>query len=256
MYTANRVFLWSGVTYGPVRSRRLGLSLGVNVLPAGRKVCTFDCPYCECGFTRGGSSVSSTLPDADTVLAALGDALKAHGEQLDAITFAGNGEPTLHPELAHIAEATKALRDRLAPKASISLLTNGIRLADLQLRESLLGSMNDVQVKLDAGTPETFARVAAPTVPWRLEDHVNLLKSLGDRVTVQSLLYGPEHLGNIGVEDLRGMVRIIEEAQPRRVALYTLDRDPALEGLQPASRDTLAFVRDQLEGVGVQAEVY
>ncbi|HEX2865032.1 MAG TPA: radical SAM protein, partial [Deinococcales bacterium] len=146
----------------------------MNVLPSGRKVCTFDCPYCECGLTRGAAVLpgETTSPTAGDVLGALEVALSAQAVPLDAITFAGNGEPTLHPEFERVAAGARALRDRLAPRARLALLTNGIRLAEPGIRAAALDNFEDVEVKLDAGTPETFARVAAPTVPWSFEEHV------------------------------------------------------------------------------------
>jgi len=250
--------------YGPVRSRRLGLSLGVNLLPTGRKVCTYDCPYCECGFTReerkpSGSDLDggdTRLPEGRAVLKALEGALRAQagGEPLDTITFAGNGEPTLHPEIEGILDGARALRDDLAPGARIAVLTNGIRLREESVREAVLAT-DDPEVKLDAGTPDTFRRVAAPTVPWTLADLEALLRDLDGSVSVQTCLF-QGNVDNTGREDIDGMVAVIAAARPRRVLAYTLDRAPADSLLEPAPRGVLDDFVARVKGVGVPAEVY
>jgi wyosine [tRNA(Phe)-imidazoG37] synthetase (radical SAM superfamily) len=258
------VFLWSQPVYGPVRSRRLGLSLGVNLLPTGRKVCTYDCPYCECGFTRDERKSpddphgpDTTLPLEGAVLAAVERALvdqAQSGEALDSITFAGNGEPTLHPRFENILETTRALRDRLAPQARIAVLTNGIRLREESVREVVLRA-DDPEVKLDAGTPATFERVAAPTVPWTLGDLSALLRDLDGSVSVQTCLFRG-NVDNTTAADLDGMVEIIAAARPRRVLAYTLDRAPADSKLEAAPREVLDGFVARVKGVGVPAEVY
>lgn len=253
------MFLWSRHVYGPVRSRRLGVSLGVNLLPAGRKVCTYDCPYCECGFTREAATAEglpTTLPDEARVLAELRAALEAQppGEPVETITFAGNGEPTLHPRVGAILDAARALRDELVPGARVAVLTNGIRLREPSVREAVLRA-DDVEVKLDAGTEETFRRVAAPTVPWSLADLRGLLVDLGDRASVQSCLLGGS-VDNTGPQDLEGMVGIVADARPRRLLAYTIDRAPADADLEPAPRAALEALVARAKGVGVPAELY
>lgn len=253
------MFLWSRHVYGPVRSRRLGVSLGVNLLPLGRKVCTYDCPYCECGFTRDGptlENLSTTMPSEAQVLLELRLALEAQpaSEPVDTITFAGNGEPTLHPRIEAILGRALELRDELAPAARVSVLTNGIRLREKGVREAVLRA-DDVEVKLDAGTEQTFRQVAAPTVPWSLADLRELLVDLGKRASVQSCLFAGS-LDNTGADDLAGMVGIISDARPRRLLAYTIDRAPADANLQPAPRAALETLVARARGVGVPAELY
>ncbi|MBB6099999.1 wyosine [tRNA(Phe)-imidazoG37] synthetase (radical SAM superfamily) [Deinobacterium chartae] len=249
------MFLWSGTIYGPVRSRRLGLSLGVNLLPPGCKVCTYDCPYCECGFTRGGlkTEASQTLPEREEVLRDLEAILRE--EPVDAITFAGNGEPTLHPDLEEILAGTVRLRDALAPRARLVMLTNGIKLRDRQVRDRVLHYLDEVEVKLDAGTEETFAQVARPTVPFDLAELEALLVELGDRVVVQSCLF-TGRTSNVSEADLSGIERILTRARPRRVELYSIDRAPADEALEPVSKAFLEAFAGRLRAQGLEAVTY
>jgi wyosine [tRNA(Phe)-imidazoG37] synthetase (radical SAM superfamily) len=248
------------------------MSLGVNLLPLSRKVCTYDCPYCECGFTRaapldttlsdiapegsGLGAVFSRLPEADEVLTALHQRLleQDQEEPIDTITFAGNGEPTMHPEIELILRESRALRDQLAPRARISVLTNGIRLREASVRTAVLSS-DDVEVKLDAGCEATFRGVAAPTIPWSLADLRSLLIELGNRVSVQSCLF-QGRIDNTSEADLAGMIQILREARPKRVLVYTLDRAPADPELRLAPRELLAGFVERVKGVGVAAELY
>jgi wyosine [tRNA(Phe)-imidazoG37] synthetase (radical SAM superfamily) len=172
------------------------------------------------------------MPGAQELAAALEEALR-RDPQVDAITLAGNGEPTLHPQLVEILDRVGQLRDRYAPAAKRVLLTNGIRLADPPLAEQVLARTEQIEIKLDAGTEQTFQQVARPTVPWSLARLTALLERLGSRVCVQCCLFGGP-ISNTSEADLLGMVEILKRARPRLTEIYSIDRAPAHSGLRAA----------------------
>jgi len=187
--------LKEAVTYGPVNSRRLGRSLGINLFPGVRKVCTFDCLYCQYG--RAGSvpnvrSDSSTLPSASEVATGVEVALRSPTDPPAYLTFSGNGEPSLHPDFPGIVEEILALRDRMIPTARVAILSNSSTVGCLRVREAL--RRLDVRImKLDAGDEATFRRFNGPWAGLALDEVLTGLRALED-VTLQTLLAsGPEH---------------------------------------------------------------
>lgn len=249
------MFLWSGIIYGPVHSRRLGKSLGVNLLPTTRKVCTYDCPYCECGYTHNGmqGSGSQNLPSTAEVLNALEQTLQV--QAIDAITLAGNGEPTLHPHFAEVARGIAQLATQYAPNAKKVLLTNGIRLKNIEFAQQILPLFDEIEVKLDAGTEESFARIAQPTIPWTLADVDALLCRLGGQVVVQSCIFSGE-ISNTSAADRAGMLDILQRAQPKRVELYTISRRPANAALTATPSDYLQALAQDIRALGIPVDTY
>ncbi len=247
--------LKSGVTYGPVLSRRLGRSLGINLLGGAAKICTFDCAYCQYGWTladphealaRGG------LPAVTEVLAAVETSLKILDAPPAFLTFSGNGEPTLHPELGEIVAGVGGLRDRLAPSARVAVLSNSSRLHDPRVREALMGL--DLRImKLDAGDEATFRRFNRPRSELTLAQVLAGLRALGS-YTVQALFAdGPD--GNASPQALRAWVETVAELRPEAVQLYTLDRGYPSASIGPVGRRLLESVGERVRGFGIRAEI-
>lgn len=229
---------------GPIHSRRLGVSLGVNLLPDNGKVCSFNCVYCECGWNedhRGGS-----LPHADEVLAQLEEKLKsmsAAGETLDVITFAGNGEPTLHPEFARVIEATLALRDRYYPAVKVSVLSNGTRMTVPAVKEALMRVDNNI-LKLDGAFDETVRLIDQPVdMHYNVHDVVEGMKGYQGNLIVQTMFVKGSHLGqsfdNTTPEEVAAWCDLMREVQPRQIMVYSLDRPTPEHNLVAISKATM-----------------
>ncbi len=245
-----------GVTYGPVRSRRLGRSLGINLLGGVAKTCTFDCLYCQYGWTPPDAVArldQAALASPGEVLAAVEAALAGLDEPPAYLTFSGNGEPTLHPRFDEIAEGLLVLRDRLAPSARTAVLSNSTRVHDPRVRAAL--RRLDVRImKLDAGTETTFRRFNRPSGEVSLGRVLDGLRDLGD-VTVQTLFAaGPD--GNASAEDVRAWVSAVLTVRPVAVQVYTLARGYPSERIGPVGSRFLAAVRDRLRDLGVAAEAF
>jgi len=245
-----------GIVYGPVRSRRLGRSLGINLLPAGRKVCNFDCAYCQYGWTDPAQLAATTVadyPDVEAVLRAVAAALEGLAEPPAYLTFSGNGEPTLHPRFGEIVTSVNALRDRLAPGARTALLSNSSRVAEPAVREAL-AALDQRIMKLDAGTEAGFRRINGPLGGLTLETVVEGLRLLAD-VTLQTLLVdGPD--GNLEARELDAWLARVATIRPRAVQLYTLDRAAPSDGIEPATREQLHAIGGRLGALGVPAQVF
>ncbi|MCQ2166482.1 MAG: radical SAM protein [Bacteroidales bacterium] len=224
---------FNDIIYGPVHSRRLGVSLGVNLLPQGGKLCNFDCIYCECGWNRDGRT-SEKMPDAATVTSAMEKSLASFmqkGERIDTITFAGHGEPTLNPDFPQIMDATLELRDRYCPDASIAVLSNALTLD----RPGVLSSLRKADLpilKLDAPTTAFMRAVNRPNVNVTVEEIVrNLEKMEGDFIMQTMFLTGAELDYGADREALEAWLDIVRRLHPRRIMAYTLDRPAPSEGL-------------------------
>lgn len=229
---------------GPIHSRRLGVSLGVNLLPDNGKVCSFNCVYCECGWNedhRGGR-----LPHADEVLAQLEEKLKsmsAAGETLDVITFAGNGEPTLHPEFARVIEATLALRDRYYPAVKVSVLSNGTRMTVPAVKEALMCVDNNI-LKLDGAFDETVRLIDQPVdMHYNVHDVIEGMKGYQGNLIVQTMFVKGSHLGqsfdNTTPEEVAAWCDLMREVQPRQIMVYSLDRPTPEHNLVAISKATM-----------------
>jgi wyosine [tRNA(Phe)-imidazoG37] synthetase (radical SAM superfamily) len=248
--------LQRGITYGPVLSRRLGRSLGINLLPAKRKVCNFNCRYCQYGWTDPSLLAATTAADFPTVaevLDAVAVTLGALAAPPAYLTFSGNGEPTLHPLFGELVDGITGLRDRLAPRARTAILSNASRAVEPEIRQAL--SRLDARImKLDAGTEAGFRRYNDPVGGLTLAAVVEGLRALPD-TTLQTLLTsGPS--GNLDAAELDAWLELVVSIRPRAVQLYTLDRGAPCEQLVPATREQLAGVRARLGALGVAAEVF
>ena len=216
--------------FGPIFSRRLGSSLGINLLPQKGKICNFDCVYCECGWNKDGLG-DTALPTARDVREALETKLKAcvkDGTPIDSITFSGDGEPTLNPEFPQIIGLTLELRDRYYPQARVSVLSNATRCGRPGVFEALQQVDNAI-LKLDAPTDAQAALVNRPAGPYHVADVVkNLERFEGKFVLHTMFLKGPGWATEDWVED---WMKIVRQVKPREVMVYTIDRETPMAGL-------------------------
>ena len=248
------------VVYGPVRSRRLGMSLGVNLLPSGMKICNMNCAYCQYGWTRGaaryrGQGVGWPTPQA--VETAVSDRLQraaANDELLDRITVAGHGEPTLHPEFEEVVERLCAARDRIAPGIPVAVLSNSTTSMYEDVRKALR-AVDERYMKLDGGDPFTLRNINATRVP--VDAIVEGLVALGP-LTLQSMFVSDVagRIENVGDGAVNEWLDAVERVNPVAVHLYTLGRGPALSSLRPASQRRLREIAEHVRAAGFPAYVY
>lgn len=243
--------LQRGWVYGPVASRRFGRSLGVNLLPTGRKLCNFDCVYCQYDATPEHERADA-LPTVDEVLAAVTDAL-GRGP-CDAITLAGNGEPTLHPGFADVVAGLVWLRDALAPGAALVLLTNGTRLRDARVREAL-GRLDRPFVKLDAGDDATLRAVDRPRAGFGLERLRADLAALGRPFWLQSMFMRGA-VDNAADERVEAWLDVVAPLGPVEVQVTTVDRGTTLPGVLPVPAARLEQIAAAARGRGVPARAF
>ena len=249
------------IVFGPIHSRRLGSSLGVNLLPKNGKVCTFDCIYCECGWNADGRG-DTRIPPLAEVLAALESGIReCHGSgvPVDTITFSGNGEPTLHPDFPAIIDRTLELRAEYFPKAVVSVLTNATQIGRPGIREALAKVDNPI-LKLDAAT-DAFARlVDQPQDPnysvRRIEREMTWFK--GDFILQTMFLRGVRNGKRFSSADRRhadAWVRMALRLRPREVMMYTLDRVPPLDTLEKVSMEEMQTIARPLLEAGINVKI-
>ena len=216
--------------FGPIFSRRLGSSLGINLLPQEGKICNFDCVYCECGWNKDGLG-DTVLPTAEDVFNALKAKLEecsAAGIPIDSITFSGDGEPTLNPEFQTIIDLTLDLRDRYYPAAKVSVLSNATRIGRPGVFEALRKVDNPI-LKLDAPTDEQVALVNKPAGEYHVAQVVEqMARFRGDFVMQTMFLRGP---GWESAQWVEGWMEIVRQLNPREIMVYTIDRETPMKGL-------------------------
>ncbi len=238
---------------GPIHSRRLGISLGVNLLPKDGKVCSFNCLYCECGWNedhRGGK-----FPDTADVMRQLEEKLQQMheaGEGLDVITFAGNGEPTLHPQFAEVIDQTIALRNQYYPAAKVSVLSNATRMTDPKVHAALLKVDNNI-LKIDGAYDATIHQIDQPADShYSVRQVVEGMKSFKGQLIVQTMFVRGEHNGeivdNTTAAEVSAWCDLIREIQPYQVMVYSLDRPTPEPNLVRVSKEEMQeLVRPLIE---------
>ena len=253
-------FLFDSTIFGPVRSRRLGVSLGINLLPNDRKLCSFDCLYCECGFgrrTHGKASLPSRQDVGQQLEAKLQEMLR-RGELPDVLTFAGNGEPTLHHDFAGIIDDTLLLRDRYAPRAKVCVLSNASQLhrADVV---AALRKVDDNILKVDAGEEETILGLNRPQYKYSLERTVEQIAGFGDNLIVQTMFVGWHAddvvFDNSTDECVTRWLEIIERIAPPAVMIYTIARDTPLSGMQKTPPQRLDAIAERVRRIVGRVQV-
>jgi len=256
-------FLFNDLIFGPVKSRRLGNSLGINLLPTNRKICTFDCIYCECGWTIEDDMLKTGLPSQSQVSEALEDRLvqmKLKNQIPDSITFAGNGEPTIHPEFPGIVDDTLRLRAKYFPHAEVTVLSNSSTLD----KENIFKALNRVDnniLKLDAGLEATFQKINKPrSRDITLDKIVQQLQKFKQKAIIQTLFVrgevDGEKIDNTKPAEVHAWLNHIRFIRPRYVMLYPIDRATPALGLQVVAKDELYKIADQLREIRVKYSVY
>lgn len=246
--------------FGPVHSRRLGVSLGVNLMPGDGKVCTFDCIYCECGFNKDFRP-KQRKPTRDEVRAALEDKLREmrdEGRLPDVITFAGNGEPTAHPDFGAIIGDTMALRDAYCPAAKVSVLSNSTFIGRQEVFDALLRVDNNI-LKLDTVDEDYIRLVNRPSCRYDLGSLVERMKQFGGRMIVQTMFmhgtFERRRVDNVDDSYVLPWMEAVKAIRPRMVMIYTIDRETPDKELTKASHAELDRIAAMLRAEGLEVSV-
>ena len=243
------------LVFGPIKSRRLGSSLGINLLPTKGKLCNFDCIYCECGWNKDGEG-DRKLPTSAELEKALREKLsacKAEGTPIDSITFSGDGEPTLNPDFAEIIDITVSLRDEFYPEAKVSVLSNATKVGRPSVFEALRKVDNPI-LKIDAPTAALALKINQPRCEYDVESIVrDLEKFEGDFVLQTIFLQSPE-FDSSSPEVLEGWMQIVRHLRPREIMVYTIDRETPMKGLKKFTVEEMTLLLKPLleEGFKIQ----
>lgn len=252
--------LFNEIVFGPVISRRLGISLGVNLLPKYGKWCNFDCIYCECGFNSDGKG-DNRLPEEIEVREALLAKIKHHDRtigDIDSITFSGNGEPTMHPSFSSIIDFTIQIRDLYAPKAKVSVLTNGSGLPKPGIAQTLLKVDNAI-IKIDSAFDKTTYLIDRPQFPYSLEKLIENLKVLKDKFVLQTMFLRGDFEGNVidntTIEEVNAWYDVVRKTSPREIMIYTIDRETPAKNLSKVSAEEMERIASPLRIEGYKISV-
>lgn len=250
--------LYPSPVFGPIHSRRLGVSLGINLMPADGKVCTFDCIYCECGF-NADRRPRSRRPSREEVAHVLEEKLQdmqQNGPKPDVLTFAGNGEPTLHPDFPGIVDDVVALRDKYFPQAKISVLSNATLAPKAEIRAALMKVDNNLQ-KLDTVNAQYIERLNRPTGKYDVEKIIESLKLFNGHVIIQTMFLkgadGEENLDNTGDNYVLPWLAAVKDIAPQEVMIYTIDRETPDQKLRKATHEELDRIVGLIEAEGIHA---
>ena len=252
--------LYDNIIFGPIRSRRLGLSLGVNLLPIESKLCSFDCIYCECGWNdeHPGKRRFNAREDVSAMLEDTLQKMVADGTPPDVITFAGNGEPTMHPDFEQIIDDTIALRDKHCPNAKVSVLSNATQIHREDVRRALLRVDNNI-LKLDSAFDETVQLVNKPQGAYTVARTVELLKAFEGNFILQTMFLRGEYLckrvDNTTEEEVAAWLKLVEEMRPKQVMVYSLDRDTPCQTLEKVEKEELRKIAARVEALGIICSV-
>jgi len=258
----DQTVLFHSTVFGPIHSRRLGVSLGINLMPDDGKVCSFDCLYCEAGFNAQGKGESGLPPvwkvreDLENKLVSM----KGNGETLDVLTFSGNGEPTLHPDFPEIIGMTIELRDKYFPEAKVSVLTNSTRIFDPRVSEALKRVDNNI-LKLDSAVEETMRLIDRPSSKeFTVERVVEGLCQFSGSGIIQTMVLRGEHGGhnidNTTDEEIDALINAYRRIRPREVMLYSIDRSTPEEKLQKVEKPELDRIAARIREAGIQVQDY
>ena len=251
--------LFNHIIFGPIKSRRLGNSLGVNLLPKYGKWCSFDCIYCECGWNKDGKK-DTVLPTKEEVRLALESKLvefKQEGTPIDTITFSGNGEPTLHPDFPEIIDFTLELRDKIFPQAKVSVLTNATQIGKEEVRNALM-KINNPILKIDSPIEQMATLIDRPNAAYSLEKTIENIKLFGSNFILQTMFLKGEVDGQVidctDAEHCRLWRDLVRELKPREVMMYTIDRETPAQNLQKVTVEEMTAIAQELidEGFAIQ----
>jgi len=240
------------IIYGPVSSRRLNKSLGINLLPPGKKLCNFNCVYCQYGLTdkyyvEGERYDFPQLPEVESELAHYIAGIGEPRSYIDSITFSGNGEPTLHPDFPEVISTTSTIRDEMIPRVSLSVLTNGSTLIDEKINNSML-LLDNAIVKLDCGCEETFKRLNRPAKGIEFADIIDGIKGIKG-VVIQSLFITSDEVDNSTDDEVEKWLDVLKGFDVREAQIYTLDRPPAEKWVSEVSKERLEEIAREATNV-------
>ncbi|MCJ7446423.1 MAG: radical SAM protein [Bacteroidales bacterium] len=255
-------FLFDKIVFGPVKSRRLGVSLGINLLPATKKVCNFNCIYCECGWTRKLNNKTSDLPTREEVYKALEaklSSMKVNHQRPDVITYAGNGEPTLHPEFPGIIEDSIKLRDKYFPGAKIAVLSNSTAITKPKVKEVLLKVDSNI-LKLDSAFDLTVKIHNQPRVNVKVAELIKNLQQFKGRLIIQTLFlrgtYKGKDIDNTTPDEINAWLKAIKMIKPSEVMIYTISRDTPEGGqLNKVPLKELRRIATLVNKLGIETQV-
>ena len=246
--------------FGPIHSRRLGISLGINLLPADGKVCSFDCIYCECGFNEDHRP-TLPMPTREMVAEKLEQQLQqmvAEGQLPDVLTFAGNGEPTCHPQFAEIIDDTIRLRDCYCSQAKVAVLSNSTMIHRQKVHDALM-RVDDNILKLDTVDADYINKVDHPNGTYDVKRIIERMKDFNGHLIIQTMFMrgaiqgaeATEPVDNTGEEYVAPWLEAVKDIKPQQVMVYTIDRETPAQGLLKASREELDTIRDRVIAAGI-----
>lgn len=248
------------IVYGPIHSRRLGNSLGINILPSDGKICTFDCVYCECGY-NADNLTNTKMPSSEEVILALKKKLaflKASYCNLDSITFSGNGEPTVHPDFKKIVIESSKVRDYFYPNTAISVLTNGTQIEKKEIFEALL-LVNNPILKLDSAFNKTAQLIDGARQDYSVERQVELYQKFNGNFTLQTMFLkgtiNSHNIDNTSEEEVTAWLKIVKTLKPNCVMLYTIDRPTPHKNLEKIKEETLNAIAKKIEAMRIKTIV-
>lgn len=257
----NQTVLFHSTIFGPIRSRRLGISLGINLLPDDGKICSFDCIYCEAGYNVQGTG-STGLPSRSKVASDLEQTLlrmKTDRSHLDVITFSGNGEPTLHPMFPEIIDDVIEIRDKYYPSAKISVLSNSTRIADPDIARALLKIDNNI-LKLDSAIDSTMRIIDNPASPhFSIDNLIPVLARFGNKCIIQTMLLRGTHnsieIDNTTPAEIDALIKAYRKIRPALVMLYSIDRSTPEEKISAIPHSELLSIAGLIQNAGIRTQV-
>ena len=254
-------FLFNEIIFGPVKSRRLGSSLGINLLPVNRKVCNFNCIYCECGKTPAIVNDPYKLPTLGEIENSLIEKLtyfKNQNQKIDTITYAGNGEPTLHPNFSEIIEMSVSVRNNFYPRARIAVLSNG----SMVYKKEIFNALHKVEqniLKLDSGILDTILLINCPLGEYNLKKVTENYKAFGKSLIIQTLFlkgtFKGKAVDNSTEKELGAWLKVIKEINPGMVMIYTISRDTPNLDLEKIKPDKLNDIAKKVEKLGIETQI-
>lgn len=254
-------FLFDKIIFGPVRSRRLGISLGINLLPTDSKFCNFNCIYCECGWTpglKGHKPAFHPRAEVARALAAKLAEMVAQGSPPDVITFAGNGEPTVHPEFEGIIADTLALRNQWVPACKVAVLTNATMLHKPTVVEALKEADQAI-LKLDSAIESTILRINGPLGGVNLAKLEKQFGAFGEKLIIQTMFlrgqYQGQPIDNTSPHELEAWLAFLQRIAPAQVMIYSIARDTPLDTLQKVPAHELEAIADRLRALNIPVQV-